>query len=134
MTLSWNSVPVSYDPSIFMLHYKWTNHRTIHSTETHGSGRVQYNCKQWPARILSVLFILVKSSQKQFSPKVPSRSSFSIIHNFLPNHGRILPGLTFNGSEPLNVNTGRILPGFGRKLRIVEKLVPLNVNPGRILP
>ena len=51
-----------------------------------------------------------------------TQSSFSIIHNFLPNHARILPGLTFNGSQPLNVNTGRILPGLGRKLRIIEKL------------
>ena len=50
------------------------------------------------------------------------QSSFSIIHNFLPNHGRILPGLTFSGSEPLNVNTGRILPWFGRKWLIVEKI------------
>ena len=51
-----------------------------------------------------------------------NHSSFSIIRNFMPNHGRILPGLTFNQLQPLNVNTGRIMPGFGRKLRIVEKL------------
>ena len=49
-------------------------------------------------------------------------SSFSTIRNFLPNHGRILPGLTFNVLRPLNVNPGRILPWFGRKSRIVEKL------------
>ena len=31
-------------------------------------------------------------------------SSFSIIHNSLPNPGRILPALIFNGLQPLNVN------------------------------
>ena len=50
------------------------------------------------------------------------QSSFSIIRNFLPNHGRILPALTFNGWRPLYVNAGRILPWFGRKFRIIEKL------------
>ena len=49
-------------------------------------------------------------------------SSFSKIHNFLPNPGRILPALTLNGLRPLSVNAGRILIGFGRKLWIIEKL------------
>ena len=35
-------------------------------------------------------------------------TSFSIIRDFLPNPGRILPALTFSGSQPLNVNAGRI--------------------------
>ena len=48
--------------------------------------------------------------------------TFPIFRNFLPNHGRILPALTHNGSQPLNVNAGRILPGFGRKLRNIGKL------------
>ena len=30
--------------------------------------------------------------------------------------------LTSNGSQALDVNTGRILPGFGRELRIIENL------------
>ena len=47
--------------------------------------------------------------------------TFPIFRNFLPNHGRILPALTHNGSQPLNVNAGRILPGFGRKLGNIEK-------------
>ena len=46
---------------------------------------------------------------------------FSYIY-FLPNPGRILPVLTFNGCDPLHVNAGRILPGFGRKLRNIGKL------------
>ena len=41
---------------------------------------------------------------------------------FLPNAGRILAALTFNGCDPLYVNAGRILPGFGRKLRNIGKL------------
>ena len=45
----------------------------------------------------------------------PRQSTFPIFHNFLPNYGRIPPALTYNGSQPLNVNAGRILPGFGRK-------------------
>ena len=49
-------------------------------------------------------------------------SSFSITRHFLPNPGRILPALTYNFWNPLNVNTGRILPWFGRKWRIIEKL------------
>ena len=36
-------------------------------------------------------------------------SCFSLIRDFLQNHGRILPGLTYTGSQPLNVNTGRKL-------------------------
>ena len=47
---------------------------------------------------------------------------FSIIRYFLANHGRVLPALTYNGRDPLNVNAGRILPWFARKCRIVEKL------------
>ena len=35
-----------------------------------------------------------------------SLSSFPIFPNFLPNHGRILQALTYNGSQPLNVNSG----------------------------
>ena len=34
--------------------------------------------------------------------------SFSIIRHFLPNHGRILPVLTFNGQRPLYVNADMI--------------------------
>ena len=49
-------------------------------------------------------------------------SSFSIIHHFLPYPGRILPALTSNGLRPLNINAGRILPGFGRKWWIIEKI------------
>ena len=30
--------------------------------------------------------------------------------------------LTYNGSQPLNVNAARILPAFGRKLRNIGKL------------
>ena len=51
-----------------------------------------------------------------------SLSSFSAFRRFLPITGRILQGLTFNGSQPLDVNTGMILPGFGRKSRNIEKL------------
>ena len=47
--------------------------------------------------------------------------SFPLFCNFLPNPGRILPALTYNGSQPLNVNAGRILPGFGRKLGNIGK-------------
>ena len=50
------------------------------------------------------------------------QSTFPIFRNFLPNHGRILPALTYNGLQPLIVNAGRILPGFGRKLRNIGKL------------
>ena len=32
--------------------------------------------------------------------------------HFLPNLGRILVGLIFNGRNPLDVNAGRIQPGF----------------------
>ena len=53
---------------------------------------------------------------------ISNDSSFSIIRNFLPNPGRILPALTFNGCDPMNDNAGRILSEFGRKLRIIEKL------------
>ena len=49
-------------------------------------------------------------------------SSFPIFRNFLPNHDIILPALTCNGSQSLNANTGRILPGFGWKLRNIGKL------------
>ena len=35
---------------------------------------------------------------------------FSCISKF-----SILPALTYNGSQPLNVNDGRIPPGFGTK-------------------
>ena len=51
-----------------------------------------------------------------------AQSSFPIFPNFLPNAGRILVALTFNGCDPLYVNAGRILPGFGRKLRNIGKL------------
>ena len=50
-------------------------------------------------------------------PKLISRvggrvyqSSFPIFRNFLPNPGRILPALTFDGCDPSYVNAGRILP------------------------
>ena len=49
-------------------------------------------------------------------------SRFCIICQFLPIPGRILPVLTFNGRNPLNVNAGRILPGIGRKFPILQKL------------
>ena len=42
-------------------------------------------------------------------------SRFSKTRHFLPNHGRFLPALTFNGYDPLNVNAGRILSGFSGK-------------------
>ena len=48
--------------------------------------------------------------------------SFPIFRNFLPNNGRILPALTCNGSDPLCVNAGRILQGFGRKLGNIGEL------------
>ena len=32
------------------------------------------------------------------------QSTFPIFRNFLPNHGRILPTLTYNGSQALNVD------------------------------
>ena len=51
-----------------------------------------------------------------------AQSSFPIFRNFLPNPGRLLPALTFNGCDPLYVNASRILPGFGRKLRNIGKL------------
>ena len=47
-------------------------------------------------------------------------SSFSI-HNSSFS-AKSWTALTYNESQSLNVNTGRILPGFGRKLRITEKL------------
>ena len=43
-----------------------------------------------------------------------NHSTFPIFRNFLPNHG--------NGSQPLNINAGRILPGFGRKIGNIGKL------------
>ena len=49
-------------------------------------------------------------------------SSFLAIRHFLTNPGRILQVLTLNGSQPLNVNAGRILPAFGIKCRITEKI------------
>ena len=57
-----------------------------------------------------------------FVLKFKRHSSFCIIRSFLPIPGRILPALTFNRLRPLNVNTGRILPGIGRKCRIMQKL------------
>ena len=59
-------------------------------------------------------------------------SSFSIFHHFLPNYGRILPALTFNGRHKLNVNLGRILPWFGRKCRIVFSIVVFMSNQARL--
>ena len=45
------------------------------------------------------------------SPKINAPLlSFSIIRQFLSNPDRILPALTYNGYNPLNVNAGRILP------------------------
>ena len=52
----------------------------------------------------------------------PIHSSFPIFPHFLPNPGRILPALTFNGCDPLYVNAGRFLQWFGRKLRNIGKL------------
>ena len=51
----------------------------------------------------------------------PELVEFSYISFFVPNHGRILPALTYNVSQPLDVNTGRILPGFGRKFGNIGK-------------
>ena len=48
-------------------------------------------------------------------------SSYSIFLYSLPNHGRILPALTFNGRHPLNINPGMILPWFGRKMSNCRK-------------
>ena len=31
---------------------------------------------------------------------------FSVIHHFLPNRGRILPVLIYNGPQPMNVSVG----------------------------
>ena len=42
--------------------------------------------------------------------------------DFLPNHGRIPPALTYNGSQGLNIYAGIILPGFGRKFGNIGKL------------
>ena len=53
--------------------------------------------------------------------------SFPIFPNFLPNPGRILPALTFNDCDPLYVNAGRILPGFGRKFGNIGKLEQCNL-------
>ena len=61
-------------------------------------------------------------SEDIFFDQQLTHSSFPIFPNFLPNHGRILPALTYNGSQPLNANAGRILPGFGRKLGNIGKL------------
>ena len=70
----------------------------------------------WPNRIQSYTYTIW-----------PGHSSFPIFPNFLPNPGRILPALTFNGCDPLYVNAGRILPWFGRKLRNIGKLEwPIN--------
>ena len=56
-------------------------------------------------------------------PEFAKPIEFSYIFKiFWPNHGRILPALTYNGPQPLNVNAGRILPGFGRKLGNIGKL------------
>ena len=41
-------------------------------------------------------------------------SSFSKFRTFLPNRASI-------GCDPLNVSADRILPGFGRKRRTIEK-------------
>ena len=50
-------------------------------------------------------------------------SSFPIFPNLLPNPGRILQALTFNGCDPLYVNAGKILPGgFDGKLRNIGKV------------
>ena len=50
------------------------------------------------------------------------KSNCSTIRHFPPNPGRVLPALTFNELWPWNVNAGRILLGFGRKWRTLEKL------------
>ena len=62
-------------------------------------------------------------SPPDFATQTCWKSIFSIIRHFLPNPGRILTALTFNGLRPQNVNARRILPGFGRKWRIIEKLI-----------
>ena len=48
---------------------------------------------------------------------------------FLPNAGRVLATLIFNGCDLLYVNTGRILLGFGRKLRNIGKLERVLYQP-----
>ena len=48
-------------------------------------------------------------------------SSFFIIGHFLLNSRRILPGLTSNGLQPVNVNPCSILLGSDTKWRIIEK-------------
>ena len=73
-------------------------------------------------KICSAQNITWYNSDYSLIAKAPSYSSFPIFIYFLPNPGRILPVLTFNGCDPLHVNAGRILPGFGRKLRNIGKL------------
>ena len=79
-------------------------------------------CPSWlRIRLVKALLKPIKRNYKL--PRFEHwHSSFSIIHNFLPNPGRIPPALASNGLRPLNVNAGRILPGFGRKLWIIGKL------------
>ena len=64
--------------------------------------------------------ITILTNQKREN-SIVCYSSFPIFRNFLPNPGRILPTLTYNGSHPLNVNTARILPAFSRKMRKYRK-------------
>ena len=77
------------------------------------------DCRRWWRRwwwylLLSVQLVVIT---------VPIQSSFSMIRHFLPNPGSILPALTFYGRNLLNVNAGRILPGFGRKWRVIENFI-----------
>ena len=67
-------------------------------------------------------FFRITINFQEISSLCHNHLSFPIFRNFLPNRGRILPALTYNGPQPLNVNAARILPGFGRKLRNIGKL------------
>ena len=59
--------------------------------------------------------VLLRQCSKFHVIDIKRYLSFSKIRHFLPNTSRILPTLTFNGRNHLDVNAGKILPGFGRK-------------------
>ena len=66
--------------------------------------------------ILSVYLDNISLNQGPLSSATEtSRLSFTARHHFLPNPDRILPTLTFHTYNPLDVNAGRILLGFGGK-------------------
>ena len=78
---------------------------------------------------LQITWFVTKSKQHKLRSSFFVKNPFSSFMwltieflYFLPNPGRILPVLTFNGCDPFYVNAGRIQPWFGRKLRNIGKV------------